>query len=129
MNYATIDDLEIYWRNLTSEEKTKASTLISDVSSKIRLKAKTKGIDYDERVASDTDLANVVKSIVCKSVANAMKVSDTLPLSQFSESVGGYTASGTFANVGGGIILTKADWKELGLGGQKYGGLDVYGLN
>lgn len=129
MDYATISDLETYWKALSEDEETKAEALITDVSSKIRLRAKSKGIDFDALVSADTDLSNVVKSIVCKCVANAMKVSDTLPLSQFSESVGGYTASGTFANAGGGIILTKADWKELGLGGQKFGGLDVYGLN
>lgn len=131
MDYATVDDLEIYWRALTEAETTKAEALISDVSSKIRLKAKSKGIDFDERFNSDSDLANVTKSVVCKCVANAIKVSDALPLSQFSEAVGGYTISGTYASnsAGGGIILTKNDWKELGLGGQKYGGLDIYGFN
>lgn len=126
-DYATIEDIEAYWRVLTEDEKASAEMLIADTSAKIRYKAKKAGKDFDTMIADDIDLQNVAKSIVCKVVINAMKCTDTMPMTQFSESVGGYSISGSPYNSSGGLYISKADWKELGLSSQFYGGLNVYG--
>lgn len=125
MSYADVADLNLYWRQLTDDESVVAERLLEDASSKIRNKAKRRKINFDELVANDSDLFAVTKSIVCKCVMNAMKMTDSIPATQFSESAGGYVVSGTYYVPGGGLSISKADWKELGLGGQLYGGLDV----
>lgn len=128
-SYATVSDIETYWRTLTSAEQTTASNMISDVSAKIRLRAAGCGKNFDDMIAASEDLAATAKTIVCQSVINAMKMQESIPATQFSESAGGYTVSGTYFTPGGGVKISKTDWRELGLGGQRYGGLDVYGLN
>lgn len=129
MNYATIEDLKAYWKPLSDYEAHNAEILIGDASAKIRLRAKGLGKDFDAMVAEDEDLASVAKTIVCKAVSNSMKQQDSLPFSQYTESAGGYSVSGTFVNAGGGLNFSKADWKELGLRKQTYGGLEIYGNN
>ncbi len=127
MTYATLTDLQTIWRPLNIEEQAMAAQLLDDASAKIRHRAKSRGKNFDDMAEADADLASVAKSIVCKSVINAMKMAEAIPATQFSESAGGYTVSGTFYTPGGGLSISKADWKELGLGGQIFGGLDVYG--
>lgn len=129
MNYATIQDIETYWRPLTEDEQAIAETLIADSSAKIRMRAKRNGKDFDAMIEEDEDLQNVTKSIVCKVVINAMKVSDSIPMTQFSESVGGYSISGSPYNSSGGLYISRNDWKELGLSSQHIGGLNIYGID
>ncbi|MCR5584563.1 MAG: phage Gp19/Gp15/Gp42 family protein [Lachnospiraceae bacterium] len=128
-SYATIADIQTYWRTLTAAEQNTASAMISDASAKIRLKASQRGKDFDAMIAADTDLEDVAKTIVCKCVINAMKMLESVPATQFSESAGGYTVSGTYYAPGGGLSISKKDWAELGLAVQTYGSVDVYGLN
>lgn len=129
MVYATLADLQTIWRPLNIEEQVAAEQLLADASAKVRNRAKGRRKDFDAMVEADADLASVAKSIVCKTVMNAMKMTEAIPASQFSESAGGYTVSGTFYAPGGGLQISKADWKELGLAGQMFGGLDVYGIS
>lgn len=128
-SYATVNDIELYWKTLTTAEQNTATTMIADVSAKIRLRASQCGKNFDEMIAASDDLAATAKTIVCQSVINAMKMQEAIPATQFSESAGGYTVSGTYFAPGGGVKITKNDWRELGLGGQRYGGLDVYGID
>lgn len=128
-SYATIADVELYWRNLTQDEQATATQMIADTSSKIRLRASARGKNFDEMLLVNPDLADVAKTIVVKCVINAMKVVEAVPATQFSESAGGYSISGTYYAPGGGLTISKKDWAELGLGSQTYGGLDVYGVN
>lgn len=128
-SYATIADIQTYWRTLTASEQNVAAQMIADTSAKIRLKASRRGKDFDAMIADDDDLEDVAKTIVCKCVVNAMKMLEAVPASQFSESAGGYTVSGTFYTPGGGLSISKKDWAELGLASQTYGGLNIYGTD
>lgn len=130
MNYATIEDLAKLWRPLTDSEKEKAEELIAEASAKIRIKAKSQGKDFDEIVTDDSDIALIAKGLVCTVVKSAMNTpNDIEGLSQMSMSAGGYSWSGTYSNPNGGIKFTKKDWKSIGLGSQKFGGVDVYGMD
>ncbi len=128
-SYATISDVELYWRNLTESEQTTATQMIADASAKIRLRASARGKNFDEMILANTDLQDVAKTVVVKCVINAMKVVEAVPATQFSESAGGYSISGTYYAPGGGLTISKKDWAELGLGSQSYGGLDIYGVD
>lgn len=128
MDYATIEDIEVLWKSLTEHEKTKAQALIKEASAKIRIKAKKQGKNFDEIIKEDPDIALVTKGVICTCVKNAMNTPiDQEAMTQASMSAGGYSWSGTFANPGGGIRLTRKDWAAIGLGSQTFGGLDVYG--
>lgn len=128
--YATVNDLALLWRRMTAEEQTRAAELLDIVSAEIRLKGKRCGKDVDSMAAADADYSGVLKSVVCDVVARSL-ISDTdaAPMTQFSQSAGGYSVSGTFLNAGGGIFVKKSEWSRLGLRNQSYGGLSVYGSN
>lgn len=125
-SYATIEDLTKLWRTMTEEEQTKAENLLPLVSSALRYEAKKVGKNLDEMVQSDEDLAEVTKSVTCDVVArNLMTSTDSEPLSQFSQSAGGYTLSGTYLIPGGGLYIKKSELARLGLRRQRLGVIDL----
>lgn len=126
MNYLTLEELDVFWRAMTDEEKEKAEKLIEACSAEIRLRAKKRGKDFDEMFTADDDLKLVAKSIISKVVGETMnKDVNQAPFSQFTESAGGYSLTGTYYSASIGTFFTKTDWKRLGLGSQLYGGLDL----
>lgn len=126
VNYLTIAELEAGWRTMTADEKVRANGLITSCSSEIRLKAKKRNKDFDEMFDDSEDLQNVTKAVLIKVVSEQMnKDVNQAPFSQFTESAGGYSLTGTYYSASMGTFFTKYDWKRLGLGCQLYGGLDL----
>lgn len=127
-NYATIEDVRSLWRNLTQEETERAESLIEVVSASLRVKAKEVGKDLDAMITADPDLAAVAKSVTVDVVARTLMTSTNQePMTQFSESCLGYSASGTFLVPGGGIFIKRTELARLGLRRQKIGTLNIYG--
>ena len=128
MEYATIDDVTILFRKLTPEETERAKALIPIVCADLRTYAKTVGKDLDAMVQADQDLAAVAKSVTVDVVGRTLMTSTTgEPMTQMSESAGGYSASGTFLVPGGGLFIKKSELARLGLRRQQFGVIDFYG--
>lgn len=120
--YATVQDLETLWRPLTDAEKPRAEALIDLVEVLLDSEAEKVG-SYLGRCG-----AQVVKSVIVDVVARVLMTStDQEPMTQVSQSAGGYTASGTFLVPGGGIFIKKSELARLGLRRQRFGGIDFYG--
>ena len=127
--YATIEDLEKRWRTLTSEESTRAETLLSDVESILKLKAKSLNKDIDI-MSEDSDYKQVLISVICDIVKRILKKNvDQEALSQFSQSAGGYTFSGTYLVPNDNIYIMDKELKRLGLKQQKMYGIDLNGYD
>ena len=127
MAYATISDLTILWRTMTAAEQTRATELLDTVSARLRVEANKVGKDLDASVEADVDLASVAKSVTCDIVARTMMTAtDQEPMTQFSESAGGYSVSGTFLVPGGGLFVKKSELASLGIRRQQFGGLGLY---
>lgn len=130
MNYATTADIIALWRALTPEEITRAESLIDITCASLRTEAKKVGIDLDANVTADADLALVAKSVTVDVVTRALNTSTNQePLTQFSQSAGGYAISGTYLVAGGGLWIKKTELARLGIKRQRYGALEVYGNN
>jgi len=128
--YATVTELAEYWRTMTESELTRASVLLDNVSSEIRLYASRLGIDFDTQVSEDTDLETVTKSVVMDTVARILNQSTTdEAVSQYSQSAMGYSVSGTYLVPGGGSLVLNRDLKRLGLKRQRYGIMEVFDVN
>lgn len=128
MNYATVDDLATLWRPLNDNEKKRAAALLPVVSASLRLEAKKVGKNLDFMVLEDPDLSEVAKSVTVDVVARTLMTStDQEPMTQMSESAGGYSTSGTFLVPGGGLFIKKSELKRLGLRRQKVGVINPYG--
>ena len=95
MNYATIDDITALFRPLTPEETQRAEALLPVVCASLRTEAARVGKDLDAMAANDADLAEVAKSVTVDVVARTlMTATDQEPMTQMTESAGGYSASG-----------------------------------
>lgn len=126
MIYATIEDLENLWRPLKTGEKAKAEALIPVVCASLRSEAKKVGKNLDDMITADPDLGIVAKSVVVDVVARTLMTStDSEPMTQYSESALGYSASGTFLVPGGGLFIKRSELARLGLRRQQLRGIDL----
>lgn len=130
MIYATTQDVINLFRPLSEEEANRSEHLIEVVCDSLRLEAQKVGKDLDELIMSGDVYENVVKSVVVDIVARTLMTSTTAqPMTQYSESGGGYAVSGTFLNPGGGLFIKKSELARLGLRKQRYGVIDLNGAN
>ena len=130
VSYATVNDVTNLWRAMSSEEQTRAETLIPIISASLREEASKVGKSLDNIIMFDPDLAEVAKSVTVDIVARTLMTStDQEPMTQSSESAGGYSMSGTFLVPGGGLFIKKSELARLGLRRQRYGVMDIYGAD
>lgn len=128
MDYATVDDMTLLWRPMTEAEQVRAAALLPIICASLRSEAAKVGKDLDAMVAASTDLAAVAKSVTVDVVARTlMTATDGEPMTQMTQSAGGYSASGTFLVPGGGLFIKKSELARLGLRRQRLGGIELYG--
>ena len=101
---------------MSEEESVRAIALIPIVCASLRNEAKKTGKNLDQMVSEDPDLLIVAKSVTVDVVARTLMTStDKEPMSQFSESALGYSASGTFLVPGGGLFIKRSELDRLGI--------------
>ena len=128
MDYATVDDMTLLWRPMTEAEQVRATALLPIICASLRSEAAKVGKDLDAMVAASTDLAAVAKSVTVDVAARTlMTATDGEPMTQTTQSAGGYSASGTFLVPGGGLFIKKSELARLGLRRQRLGGIELYG--
>jgi hypothetical protein len=128
-DFATIDDLTTLWRPLLTEEQKRAADLLTLVSDSLRAEADKVGKNLDEMVKGNAACASVAKSVTVDVVARTLMTStDQEPLSQFSQTAGPYSASGTYLVPGGGLFIKRSELARLGLRRQRMGAMDIYGI-
>lgn len=126
-NYASLEDLKKLWKIVPAGQEEKAEELLNIVSSELRQRAAEVGKNLDLMVTGDEDFANLAKSVTCDVVARVLMTStEGEPVSQFSQTAGSYSVSGTYLVPGGGVFIKKNELARLGLRRQKYGVLEVY---
>lgn len=128
--FATLDDMTTIWRAMSAEEQERAAELLEIVSASLRMEADKVGKDLDTMVAEDKNLAAVAKSVTVDVVARTlMTATDQEPLTQFTQTAGPYSATGTYLVPGGGLFIKRSELARLGLRRQKYGAVDIYGIS
>ena len=127
-SFATVEDIELLWRELNPEEAQKAENLLPVVSDSLRYEAQKVGKNLDDMLKEDDALKNVAKSVTVDVVARALMTStNSEPMEQMSQSALGYSVSGTFLVPGGGLFIKKSELARLGLRRQKCGVVNLYG--
>lgn len=125
--FATLNDMTTLWRPMTSEEQARADPLLEVVSASLRVEADKVGMDLDI-MAADSNFAEVLKSVTVDVAARTlMTPTDQEPMTQFTQTAGPYSASGTFLVPGGGLFIKRSELARLGLRRQKYGVINIYG--
>ena len=127
--FATLDDLKNLWRDLEEKEVSRANALLNTVSHVLRVEAKKVNKDLDLLV-KDESYSYLVKSVVVDIVARTLMTSTNQePMTQYAESALGYSVSGSFLVPGGGLFIKDSELKRLGFKKQRYGIIDLYGIN
>ena len=127
--FATIDDITKLWRPMTVEEQTRASALLEVVSASLRAEADKVGKDLDKMVSASAAFAEVARSVTVDVVARTlMTATDQEPMTQFTQTAGPYSASGTYLVPGGGLFIKRSELARLGLRRQRMGVFDPYGI-
>lgn len=130
-NFASVNDVIDRYHTLTSEEMAKTESLLTDVSSFLRIEAKKVGKDIDSEASQDCEYRNVLRMVICDVVIRRLE-QDSLgkasTLTQESQSALGYSWSGSYVNTGGGIFIKKSELARLGLRPKKIGVINIYGF-
>lgn len=126
--FATLDDITTLFRPLQPGEIDKATALLNVVSDSLRVAAAQVGKDLDGMIQKSPALATVATSVTVDVVGRALNTStDGEPMTQLTQSAGGYSASGTYLVPGGGVYIKKSELARLGLRRQQIGVIDFYG--
>lgn len=127
-SYATTDDVIAYKGALPATTIERLPIILESCSAEIRLIAKRLGKNLDEMIADDEDIALAVKKGVVDASMNYFYSSESKEpiMTQFSQSAGGYSVSGTLANAGGAFYFPKKFLRDIGLGAQKIGTIEVF---
>ena len=109
MAFADVSDIESRWRELSTDEEARATTLIDDASAMLSAL-----VAVDE---TDEEQAELLKMVCCNMVIRAMSASeyDAFGASQMSMTAGPYTQQFTYANPSGDMYLTKMEKRLLGV--------------
>lgn len=127
MDYASLNDVYVLFRPLSSDESARAEALIPIVCDTIRMEASKVGQDFDARMCTEPWLPNVARITVVDIVARSlMTPTSGTPMSQVSEAGLGYSVSGTFLNPGGGLFVKRDELKRLGIRRQRIGVIDLW---
>lgn len=125
--FATLDDITKLWRPLTAEEQTRAEALLTVVSDSLRHEALKVGKCLDLMLMDSEIMQSIAKSVTVDVVARTLMTSTNHePMTQMTQSAGGYSATGTFLVPGGGLFIKKSELARLGLRRQRIGVINFY---
>lgn len=117
-DYATVDQLEQVWRELSPQEEARAGALIHQASVYLRQIAKNNGIDLDAKIVNDDNYADMVSMIVLNSVQRTMAAPIDMPseASQYSQSASPYSESMSFsAGTSTSLYFKNQELKSVGI--------------
>lgn len=126
-SFATIEDVESLFRNLTIEEKKRAEALLPVVSNSLRYEASKVGKDLDAMTEKSVALTDVAKSVTVDIVSRTLLTdTNSEPMTQTTQSALGYSLTGTYLVPGGGLFIKKSELARLGLRRQRVGVIEPY---
>lgn len=127
-SYATTDDVIAFKGAISAEMLERMDKILEACSAELRLIAKRQNKNLDQMIADDDDIKVAVTKGVVDSSVNYYYASENREpiMTQFSQAAGGYSFSGTLANAGGAFYFPKKFLKDIGLGTQKVGTIEVF---
>ena len=119
-DYATVEKLEAYWKNLSDDEKSRAEAIIHYASSYLRQIATNNGVNLDAKIADDENgiLAENVEMVVLNAVQREMSApTDMVPdATNWSQSASPYSESMSFsAGISNNLYFKAKELQLLGL--------------
>ena len=121
--FATVEDLEAGWRNLSSDEEETAEILLQRASAYLASLMRRDGIVID--VADEIQTMNLA-TVTCNMVRRVMDAPSG-GASSITQGIGETNASVSFSNPDASLYLSKSDMLALGLAGKnKYRSIQAH---
>lgn len=118
--FATVAELQVFWRTLTTEEQARATSLLLLASNRLRLIAEDSSIDLDAKVADSPAYASTIKWVVMEATKRAMLTpTDLPPVDTFQQTAGPYSENVKYTNPSGDLWYKRSELAELGLNGRQ----------
>lgn len=120
--FATLEELETYWKDIVEAEEPRAENLLLLASDRLRLIAED--IDYDLQTKYDENEAykSTVKWVVMEAVKRAMQTGsdpDMPSVESAQITAGPYSQNYKYTNPTGDLFFRKAELAGLGLYGRQ----------
>ena len=129
-DYATVQDIIALKRELTLAEAERAKQIIPLVCDSLRFEAQKIGKDLDAMIEANSYLASVARSVTVDVVMRELMTStEDEPMTQMTQSAGGYSISGSYLVPGGGLFIKNTELKRLGLKRSRVGVVELYERN
>lgn len=110
MAYASADDLQLRWRDLSEDEKKKAAVLLEDAAAFLDGELAQAGIEPDEK------LLEQLKIVSCSMVQRVMMAGPYVGFSSVSRTAGSFNEQASLANPSADMYLTSTERRRLGIG-------------
>jgi hypothetical protein len=111
--FATVDDVEARWRPLTPEEAARADALLEDASQILRDEFP---LTVEAEVAKAATLKRIVSQMTIRALTGGI---DLAGVESITAGTGPFSESRKFTNPNADLYVTKAERKQLGLGGRQ----------
>lgn len=118
--FATVAQLEAFWRVLTASEQTRATALLQLASDRLRTLAGDAGANLDTRSMTDPAFKAVVNWVVMEAVKRAMiSPSDQPSVESAQITAGPYSENYKYTNPTGDMFFRKSELAAIGIGGKQ----------
>lgn len=125
-NFATVAQLEAFWKSLDAGEEARAEVLLELASARIREIGYDVDVDVDAQVAARESYAITARWVVMEAVKRAMLTpTDVPPVDTYSQTAGPYSENYKYTNPSGDLWFKKSELQSLGL----YGSQSLSSLN
>ena len=126
--FATVEELQAFWKTLTTDEQSRATTLLEYSSNSLRMIGRNNQINIDTEITNDPTgvYEDTVKLVVLSSVQRALATPlDAPPADSWSQSASPYSESMNLINPSTNLYFKSAELNSIGLssvaGSAKFG--------
>lgn len=118
--FATVDQLQRFWKTITDADQPRAEVLLELASNRLRLIADDVGVDMDAKVEASEAYASTARWVVMETVKRAMLTpTDQQPVDTFAQTAGPYSENYKYTNPSGDLWFKKSELSALGLYGRQ----------
>lgn len=116
--FATVAQLEDFWKDLSEAEETRALSLLTLASNRLRVRGEQVGIDVQAKHDASEAYASTLEWVVMEATKRAMLTpTDAPPVNSQQITAGPYSENIVFTNPAGDLWFKKTELNDLGLGG------------
>lgn len=119
MRYASLADVEVEYGPVPNDAVARVEGLIDRAEAILLAEVR----DLDARITDGRTLLPLVQQVVSEMVAAVLR--NPQGLKSFAHTEGPFTTSGTYADTGGGMVLTDRHRRLLGLGAATSGAFTI----